>query len=99
NYLGVSLISEIEPAWRGNGPFLAMAGLLPPWQPTDLVERTDRDPVAPGPKEVAGVSLGQVARVLLVCGVLGLAWSLLYALVTFVARRIFLLDVQEPLWE
>jgi len=99
NYLGVSLASEIEPAWRGNGPFLAMAGLLPPWRPTDLVERTYRQPVTPGPKEAESLSVGQVARVLLACGVLALSGILLYALVTFVARRIFLLDVQEPMWE
>jgi len=96
NYLGVSLASEIEPVWSGNWPFLAMAGLLPPPMPNEF--QADRTPVKPSLKKALPVGPGQVVRGLLTLGVLALFGVLLYALVTFVARRIFLLDVQEPLW-
>jgi len=98
NYLGVSLASKVEPIWRGNGPLLAMAGLLPPPKPTDLVNETDRDPVMQPLPQAGSQGIAELVRGLTALGVLALFGILLYALVMFVARRIFLLDVQEPLW-
>ena len=98
SYLGVSLASNVEPAWRGNGPLLAIAGLLRPPEETDLVMETQRSPLAPGPKRLGSMGKGQVLRGLLALGVLSLFSILLYTLVIFVARRIFLLDLQEPRW-
>jgi len=98
NYLGVSLASRVEPIWRGNGPLLEMAGLLPPPEPTDLVEETNRDPVAPRPPEAGSLGMEELVRAITALSLLSLFGILLYGLVMFVARRIFLLDVQEPLW-
>jgi hypothetical protein len=94
NYLGVNLASEIEPVWRGNGPLLAMAGLLPQSEVTDIAAKIDRTPEIPG-KQAGRVSPAQVLSAFLALSLFG---TLLYALVAFVARRIFLLDIQEPLW-
>jgi hypothetical protein len=97
NYLGVSLVSKVEPASRGNGPFLAMAGFLPP--PESLPFPIDRSRPATPPARVAGnPGIAQAPRVLLTALVVLSFGALLYALVAFVARRVFLLDVQEPLW-
>jgi hypothetical protein len=107
NYLRISLVSTIDPVWRGNGPFLAMAGLLQPHPARDLVADTDREPVErstldPIDPAAAGetgrILLQQGMRVILTGCVLALFGTLLYALVTFVARRIFLLDIEKPLW-
>jgi hypothetical protein len=97
NYLGVSLASKIEPMSRGNGPILAMAGLLPPQEiPEFPIDRLD--PVRPPARMAGSLSLAQMPRVALALFALSLFGIPLYALVIFVARRIFLLDVQEPLW-
>jgi hypothetical protein len=97
HYLGVSLASKVEPMSRGNGPILAMAGLLPPQEIPEF-PIDGRDPVRPPARMAGSLSLAQVPRVALALFALSLFGVPLYALVIFVARRIFLLDVQEPLW-
>jgi hypothetical protein len=103
HYLHVSLVSKNDPAWQGNGPFLAMAGLLPLREPIDLAEQTDRDPILEPepPSETEGlglVVLRQAPHAIATLFVLALFGTLLYALATFVARRVFLLGVEKPLW-
>ncbi len=97
NYLEVSLTSRIEPMSRGNGPILAMAGLLPPQEIPEF-PIDGRDPVEPPKRTPGSLSLAQAPRIVLALFALTLFGIPLYALVIFVARRIFLLDVQEPLW-
>lgn len=102
-YFHVSLVSTNEPGWQGNGPFLAMAGLLPLREPIDLAEQTDREPILHpiAPREAEGlgrVVLRQALQVVEALFVLALFSTLLYALARFVSRRIFLLDVEKPLW-
>ena len=79
-----------------------------------LLEKTDRNPVTPSSlgaevskdtegtgEETGKVILGrlpQVIQVILALLALSLFGTLLYALVTFLARRVFLIDVQQPLW-
>jgi hypothetical protein len=96
-YLGVSLASEVDPVWRGNGPLLAMAGLIPLPQAKDLLDETERDPVMPS-FDTVGLTVGQGLRFLVSFISLCIFLFLLYSLVLFVARRVFLLDVDEPLW-